>query len=113
MNDLEALKKARQLIASPNNWGTGLLYRWDRTLQTTQYCARGALLQAVLANLDGRVWNQEDEPLCKKMVAVMTKEELVIGKHRKGRCVQSTVADFNNNSTHQQVLDLFDRTIAA
>ena len=98
MTTLEVLKKARDLISTPDKWTKGAVARDRHGFAVEPYaqmavcwCSVGALERAVGANLN----------VYYAAFAVLRKQH------------DESVVSFNDdpNTTHQDVLDLFDRTI--
>lgn len=87
MTTLEVLIAARKLIERPEHWRQG-----GGSLDgAPPYCALNALSVAI----------GQSEPLANSAYTCLAK---LTGRYR--------VADFNDNHSHEQVLNLFDRAIA-
>lgn len=104
METLEILIAARALIEKPENWAQGIfaadsegneLPAWS--LNANCFCAIGAIARA------GKMTNGTAcyHPATDALASVL------------GKKATSAVAEFNDTRSHSDVLDLFDRAIAA
>jgi hypothetical protein len=98
---LSVLTKARALIARPENWCVDFFIEHHGS--TTAYCARGAIFTAL--NFNEYEYDKsscEDKPYCEELIKALP------APWNK----TFMVADYNNTHTHEEVLAMFDKTIA-
>ena len=107
MRTIQLLKAARNLISRPENWIQGQLSDGKG-----RYCARGALMNVKESYEEGdfalveAMYPDERE----RGVNELLRTDVTI--RDSGYARGQIVAGFNNSSTHQEVLELFDRAIA-
>lgn len=119
MSVLSALKAAKRLISSPGTWTTGRLKR--DTDCGEAYCALGALLftddgkeyytaRAAVANLLFRRFDQGKLPTATAGPGNQspTGWNILMGRRDEERMI----AQFNNSTSQEEVLKLFDEAIA-
>lgn len=105
MSPKEILIAARKLIADENNWTQGAFARDDSGEEVPEwepgavcFCSVGAVSHAYRNNYQnqplGSFYRDAFDALAKELK------------------IYSTLADFNDNSTHQEVLALFDKAIS-
>ena len=99
----EVLKRARELISDENNWCKGALSRdkngedvWVSTEHACSWCASGAIIYAA----------KELGVSEKGRISIMDMMKIFIGRHQ-------FLSQFNDNSTHAEVLAAFDRALEA
>jgi hypothetical protein len=99
MTTLDVLKDVRELLSDPNHWTKGAYardardnFREPRAPDAVKFCLLGAL-----ARFDA----SEYEPALSR---------LAVGVQRRGQ--NATLAQFNDASSHEDVLALLDEAIA-
>lgn len=108
----EVLKGARKLIEKPENWTQRVLARTPdgrvsevANPAATQFCARGAVLRFLGVD-DEYALTEYDAALYRALPDYA--QGMGLAALPGGR-----VANYNNNSTHKRVLQLFDDAIKA
>ena len=110
MNTIELLKKAREVITDPDRWvqrrygeaeGGRIL---TKVAAAHRVCAVGALYKAAGIEL-GASENFEG--------MLGAKDELLkdIGSHEEEKYQNFAITEFNDQTSHEEVLALFDTTI--
>jgi hypothetical protein len=106
---LNVLIKARNLISSKYNWCTDafsqVVVHNGRTYKA--YCARGAIYEA-LGIESYNAYTNTDEPYCAELFKELPPPYNTFGKYG----TRSRVAAYNNDSEHEGVVAIFDKTIA-
>lgn len=106
-NVLSVLITARNLIAKPENWCQGVFM--DETDDgTISYCARGAIYAALRSDPYDK-HSDNDHRHCQELVQAIP--QAWMARYLLIRATES-VAHYNNSHQHQNVLTLFDDTIA-
>jgi len=111
MTTLETLTAVRAVIEHPENWTIGI--RKDpRGTHGYAYCALGAFDEV----LDE--WAADDDPAVAVLARAMSFEQFTRAFHRYVQLCNAKpgaagiVAQFNNTSTHAEVIALIDRAIS-
>lgn len=109
MNTTELLKKARELITDPAHWTQrrygetedGKILCAASMVEAYKVCAVGALYKAISNKLD----HYE--------TVLEAKNELTKGidSHEEEKYKNLQITDFNDQTSHEEVLALFDTTI--
>lgn len=103
---LDVLKSARARITDPNHWGKSSL--WGMDYYGNQFeCARGAILSVLNVDRSSNTFPQ-DEKYCAELVKGIPADD----PSQQVMDVRFRVAHYNNAHNHEDVLALFDHTIA-
>ena len=109
MTTLEVLRQAREIIARPENWTQGVGAR-TRTGRPTgvhsgdayAYCATGAINRAI--------W---DDPTGLRYNRAVARLGRIVQPDSPYRASGSEIAEWNDESSHSEILAAFDAAIAA
>lgn len=101
INVFTVLKQARERIAKKENWCQGHYVKTDDN-GNEQYCAIGAIEMSVYASMASHTDDAQFALIMAARIEMISDLE-----------VKEGLANFNDSSTHAEVLALFDRHIAA
>lgn len=113
MNTLELLKAGKVLIDTPEKWtkeaygkdkdGQEIFRDQEHFRNAVSFCSVGALLRAM--------GSYPGEELSEEGYAVFEEAQMVLC-HATGNPDCLNIAQYNDNSTHEEVLAVWDRAIA-
>jgi hypothetical protein len=105
----DILIEARDMISDPNDWCQGFMHR-IRDDGEKQHCSLGAV-EKVCSNVAGKEVYGDFLDIIKDPFRTLRKAAETIGIPGSDKSPLDATARFNDNSTHEEVMDLFDQAI--